>query len=106
MNSTPRKFEAHITCPREASREVEVSLTEGWVFSAIDGDPVMGKQAYCYLTAYDTDAQLLLERVTAKAAYLRLQGVEVLREKIEEIIYDTKTGVDCIAPCCGNCGAP
>lgn len=100
-----RKFEAHITCPREASAVVEALAGEHWKFSAIDGDPLLGKQPYCYLTAYDTSADALLGRVTAMAHQIRCRDVEVLREKIEEIIYDTKTGVDCIQ-CCGHCGEP
>lgn len=101
-----RKFEAHITCPRAASAAVEARSGEHWKFSAIDGDQVMGKQPYCYLTAYSTNSQELLGRVIAMGALLRADGIEVLREKVEEIIYDTKTGVDCLTPCCGHCGAP
>ncbi len=89
------KFEAHITCPREKSDDVKqfAGLT-GWSFSAIDGDPVMGKQAYCYLTAYRPVAEELLAEM-AKLSHLLLEAnVPVLREKIERIIYDTKTGVD------------
>jgi hypothetical protein len=64
----------------------------------------MGKQAYCYLTGFDTDAQALKERMLDISSDLRNAGIEVLREKIEEIIYDTKTGHDVM--CCGHCGEP
>lgn len=101
-----RKFEAHITCPRVTSAVVKTFAVQGWVFSAIDGDPVMGKRPYCYLTAYDTNGVNLRDSVESMASALRMCGVEVLREKVEEIIYDTKTGVDCVDACCGRCGEP
>lgn len=102
-----RKFEAHITCPREWTPTVEkAGFMSEWAFSAIDGDPVMGKQAYCYLTGYDTNAATLLERTNRLADFLRAAGVPVLREKVEEIIYDTKTGHDRMEACCGHCGEP
>ena len=100
------KFEAHITCPREASDRVEHFAIPGWSFSVIDGDPIMGKRAYCYLTCYDTDAQRTKDRVRSMASAIRANGIEVLREKVEQIIYDTKTGVDCVEACCGHCGEP
>jgi hypothetical protein len=88
-----RKFESHITMPREqGALAEEVADALGMTYSAIDGDPVMGKRAYCYLTCYDTDATRLLGRVQAASFVLRHNGVEVLREKVEEILYDTKTG--------------
>lgn len=104
-----RKFEAHITCPRDASETVKSLTADGhgdWVFSAIDGDPIMGKLAYCYLTAYDVHAETLIARLNAKAAAIRKAGVLVLREKMEEIIYDSKTGHDRLEACCGRCGEP
>jgi hypothetical protein len=88
-----RKFESHITMPRDqgdiAQRHADAL---GMTYSAIDGDPVMGKQAYCYLTCYDTDAARLLGRVQAASYVLQRDGVQILREKVEEILYDTKTG--------------
>jgi len=102
-----RKFEAHITCPRNEGTKVSwYGEIFGWKFSAIDGDPVMGKQAYCYLTGFDTDGQRLLTRMQGVCEALRQARVEILREKVEEIIYDTKTGVDCLTQCCGHCGEP
>jgi hypothetical protein len=101
-----RKFEAHITCPRDSAEIIEQLANPNWKFSCIDGDPMLGKQAYCYLTAYDTDAKNLKIRVTAMAQRIRAKDIQVLREKIEEIIYDTKTEYDIIQPCCGHCGAP
>lgn len=90
-----RKFEAHITMRRDQSEIVKgFDGVLGWSFSAIDGDPVMGKQAYCYLTAYGPIGTDLLVKVQTLSNVLRDNGVEVLREKVEEIVYDSKTGHD------------
>lgn len=90
-----KKFESHITCFRSNSDKVkEIGESAGWSFSAIDGDPVMGKQAYCYLTSYDTDGQNLHDSMKVVAASLEAVGITPLRLKIEEIIFDTKTNYD------------
>jgi len=89
------KFEAHITMPRDKAEDVEKwAEISGWKFSQIDGDPLMGKQAYCYLTNYDTDGKRLLMRTVTLGLNLQEHGIPVLRQKIEQIIYDTKTNVD------------
>lgn len=89
------KFEAHITMPR-AQADIVQQHAEllGMTFSAIDGDPVMGKQAYCYLTAYAPDGMELLAKVHAASRVLAQSGVEILREKVERIMFDSKTSVD------------
>lgn len=87
------KFESHITCPRDRADDVEaVGSIRGWKFSKIDGDPLLGKQPYAYLTNYNEDAMTLFADMKATSHALNDRKVPVLREKIEEIIYDTKTG--------------
>lgn len=88
------RFEAHITFDRLSDWRVKClpDTFTGFSFSAIDGDPVMGKKAYCYLTAYDSSSENLLSRVKRVAKYAQSVGVVPLREKIEEIIYDSRTG--------------
>ena len=88
------KFEAHITLPREKSDWVQAAAMENWKFSAIDGDALMGKKPYCYLTAYDSSAIELFKSMTQMCKILERVGVDVLRKKVEKIIYDTKTNVD------------
>lgn len=90
------KFEAHITLPK-ADRDIVAALGgdgAGWKFSEIDGDALMGAKPYCYLTAYDADGLALLARMRVVSHMLRARGVEVLREKVEQIVYDTKTNVN------------
>jgi hypothetical protein len=91
------KFEAHITFDRAKSKLVQglADDTGGkWKVSAFDADPIMGDKPYCYLTAYDKDEIMLLDRMSQVAGLAEVRGIPVLRQKIERIIYDTKTGVD------------
>lgn len=89
------KYECHITCAREHAAQVEsLGKTMRWSFSQIDGDPLMGQQPYCYLTHYHTDGLELKISMALVSRALRAGGVPVLREKIERIVYDTKTGVN------------
>lgn len=89
------KFEAHITCHIEHAVRVEMFGTlMGWKFSRIDGDALMGAKPYCYLTCYSIQYEILRAEVDAASRNLAQMGVPVLREKIEQIVYDTKTGVD------------
>lgn len=89
------KYEAHITCDIENAKHVEnIGDAQGWKYSAIHGDALLGKKPYCYLTAYEPDAKHLMDRMELAADYLVEGGVFVYRKKIERIIYDTKTGVD------------
>jgi hypothetical protein len=94
------KFECHITMsrsdgPAALNVSAEYSHLEGglWKYSQIDGDPVMGQQVFCYLTRYDTSYVRLYSAMKTLVAALPQNGVNVLRQKIELIMYDTKTGV-------------
>lgn len=88
------KFEAHITIPREYGEQVQSLLISGWSYSAIDGDPIMGKKAYCYLTSYAPQADTLWQSMRKACTILTNHDIPTLREKIERIIYDTKTNVN------------
>jgi len=92
------KFEAHITCHVNQADEVKIIGVEfGWKFSCIEGDALMGPKPYCYLTGYSTDKHELYFNVQRLTVTLQRRGVEVLRSKIEQIIFDTKTGIDELA---------
>lgn len=96
-NESMRKFESHITLPRLSSATVQLVAQQEqdrciWLFSMIDGDAIMGNKPYCYLTSYHTDGQKLLAAAEAMAVALRAADVLVLRIKVEEIVYDSKTG--------------
>lgn len=96
----PGKFEAHIALDKEHGPRLKAGLL-GWQYSALDDDPScsgpleQAGQPYCYLTAYEPDAQRLKERMDLVADIIETEmKIPVLRTKIERIIYDSKTGVN------------
>lgn len=98
MNEKPL-FEAHITYSSRHREWVEKNHSPDWKFSAIDGDPVLGKEVFCYLTSYDDSAENLLRRMVRERDRLMCcvkneYGPGAVRMKIERIVYDTKTRRD------------
>lgn len=87
----PSLYEAHITFKLEHREKVETCCPPGWKFSAIDGDPVLGKGVFCYLTSYDSSDSMLLSRMERVCQGFDYLGVKAVRQKIERIVYDTKT---------------
>lgn len=86
-------FEAHITCHiRHAIVVEKLSKELHWNFSKIEGDPLLGAKPHCYLTSHAITFLELYGRMKAAVGVCSQEGVEVLREKIELIMYDTKTG--------------
>lgn len=87
-------YECHITVERQdgpAAEEVAKRLH--WKYSQIDGDPVLGKKVFAYLTTHDSDLLRMRDRMNMASGDLRAIGINVIREKIELIVYDTKTKV-------------
>jgi hypothetical protein len=92
------RFEWHITVDKSYSVEVrKLAEISGAVFSQITGCPILGQGEYCYLTGYDTESDDVRIAIDFHTAHLRMLGVPVLRAKIENIVYDTKTGVDTLS---------
>lgn len=88
-----RKFECHITLPIASADTVEVyAKNNNWSFSKIDGDALMEQKPYCYLTGYSQHGAILLAKCAHAKQELLSVGIQTLRIKIEEIVYDTKTG--------------
>lgn len=84
-------YECHITCKQEdAATATEAASLDGWKTSEIARDPTLGNKTFFYLTCHDRDVENMFVRMRRMAATLRRMNVEVLREKIELIIYDTK----------------
>lgn len=87
-------YECHVTLlglPEQIRPHVEALR---WKFSAIDGDPVLGAGIKCYATRHfhvrhgqDEVLQWLLNA----AALLRGQGLEVLRRKVELVVFDDRS---------------
>jgi hypothetical protein len=85
-------LESHITVSTEhALAAAEVAEAMHWKTSEIARDPVLGNKNYFYLTSHDTDWARMFERMHACTRVLKAHGIPVLREKIELIVYDTKS---------------
>jgi hypothetical protein len=90
-------YECHITLERPAIAEDEPELkkdieSQFWSFSTILGDPIMGNKPFCFATKHiraDSVDKVITEMgVVARA--LILKGWNVVRQKIEIVVYDTR----------------
>jgi hypothetical protein len=89
------KFESHITFHISAAETVKtIGASHGWKYSQIEGDALMGAKPYCYLTGYAPDGRELQQSMNAVVDAVNQQGAMALRTKIEQIVWDTKTGVN------------
>ena len=91
------RFECHITLLKPENTEkarklFTISESNNMKTSWITGDPVLGAGKWFYVSGYSESYDELLQRMTKTAMHLREEGFEVVREKIEQIMYDTKTG--------------
>lgn len=94
---TQHYYECHITLkgvPGDLLKR-QVESYHGWKFSAIDGDPTLGQSVFCYATKhYNAKHELdyVIERMHEVATELAGKAVveEVIREKVELVVYDTK----------------
>ena len=101
------KFECHITVHKPKftrhARLLFAAAAKGKMKTSwITGDPVLGAGKWFYISGYSESYLQLLENMTKVADDIRSMGFEVIREKLEQIMYDTKTGhfecgVDCTA---------
>ncbi len=67
----------------------------GWIFSCIENDICLGEGVKCYATMHyshskHTTAQVI-ENVHIIAQHLRSRMVDVIREKVELVIYDSRS---------------
>lgn len=89
-------FEAHITVgPFKLVREehlLKIAADNHWKTSRIDGDPLLGPGVNSYLTRHGTRYDNLLGHMQMTKGDLERAGFNVVRCKIELIMYDTKTG--------------
>lgn len=90
-------YECHITMkgnPVVLKPQVEVS---GWKFSAIDGDIDLGDGVKCYATMHypaRNMAEEVIATVKGYAGAYKFLGIDVLRSKVELVIYDSKQDKD------------
>lgn len=86
-------YECHITVHVQHAKAAEaVAKDLHWKTSQIDGDPVLGDRPFFYLTTHCSNVEDMMHRMRMCTDMLeRVNGVPVIREKIELIIHDTKT---------------
>lgn len=82
------RYEAHITFQLTYSTALQefAKADNGWTYSCIDGDPLLGAGLRCYLTGHDDDRDALLMRMIKVCGTLR---IPFTRMKIEETVFDT-----------------
>jgi hypothetical protein len=88
-------YECHITVIEDKPRTLIQQLIEDskWKFSAIDGDPVLGKKVYCYATKHYKEAlgsEYVVNDLLAVEKSYKDQGLNVSRSKVELVVFDTK----------------
>ncbi len=87
----PESYECHITTWLKDAEEADaVAKLRGWKTSQIARDPLLGDDTFFYLTCHSTDQSVILAKMHLASTDLCSRGVEVVREKIERIVYDTK----------------
>ena len=92
-------YECHITLEHEPQghRTLQSVIEEMcWKFSAIDGDPVLGRGTKCYATKHypaRMDQEVIKWKVQDAADELRQKGFQVVREKVELVLWDSKQGM-------------
>ena len=94
-----KEFEAHMTFNLHHEHRLVGYLRDNpqWAgvfsFSRIAGDPDLGKDTRCYLTAHSNDYSTLRDAMDLVEKELMVFDVKVLRKKIERIVYDTYHGI-------------
>lgn len=84
-------FECHITVHTDhAEVATRIAKNLHWKTSEIARDPVLGDKNFFYLTTHDNDFGRMYQRMRQCCHELTVEGVPVLREKIEAILHDTK----------------
>lgn len=86
-------YEAHITLLGRPDFVRPLVEALQWKFSAIDGDPVLGPGVKCYATKQFNSKiprEAVLQDLQETAAAL-VGSVEIIRKKIELVIYDTRS---------------
>lgn len=93
-------YECHITFLMPGRQADYLEAHTDWKFSRIDGDPVMGAGLKCYLTKHfpasahtshtTAEADKVVVKMGEVANFLKLSGIEVIRQKVELVIFDTK----------------
>ncbi len=104
--STKQYYECHITMLGDKEKLKPIVEFHKWKFSAIDGDPTLGDGIKCYATRhYNTklNPDTVLYALHWVADDLERNGIEVIRRKIERVIYDDRSSTVRLGSCNGAC---
>lgn len=91
---TKSYYECHITLLGDPVVLEPLVRDLKWKFSCINGDPVMGDGVKCYATMLFNNRMgddLVLQTLLDAADYLEKVGCEVIRRKVERVIYDDRS---------------
>jgi hypothetical protein len=86
-------YECHITLvgdPEKIQKQVEIWK---WSFSKIDGDITLGDGIKCYATRHFNPREgenHIIKKVMMVADIFRANGLKVLREKVELVVWDKR----------------
>ena len=99
-------YEAHVTMTGDRSTLKAATEGVGWRFSAIDGDANLGDGLKLYATRQmnskiGDDAAISI--LSEAANFLSSSGATILREKVEVVIYDTRSSKVRACDDCASC---
>ena len=93
-------YELHVTMESIVHPQVIKKAVEeiGWKFSSIAGDPVLGDGVKTYGTKHFNANKHshgeMVEEVDRAAASIQRRGINVVRKKVELVVYDAIQGRD------------
>lgn len=84
-------YECHITTMvSQAKQAAKIAEELHWKTSEIARDPLLGNDTYFYLTSHGATYDTIYSRMQEVKDRLYFAGVNVVREKIEHIVYDVR----------------
>ena len=85
------EYELHITMEPPTHKSAHHTLTMGWTYSEIEGDPMLGVGKRGYATRHyhaGTPRKTVKDSLDKGMRYLEAHGETVVRGKIEVVILD------------------
>jgi len=87
-------YECNITLLDDKEKCQKEIQEINWSFSCIDNDIILGKGIKCYATYHYNEKyskEIIIKEVNKFADILISKGLNVIREKVELVIYDSKS---------------
>lgn len=87
-------YECHVTMIGDDNEIRPLVEDCGWIFSCIANDICLGEGIKCYATMHYSFARhtvgQVIENVETVSTNLKSSGVNVIRTKVELVVYDSK----------------